>query len=167
MQCVSYVPSLSVTMGSYTLLDHFFVVDIPDTNIILGVQWLITLGKVTTDWKALKMEWVDLKSGKPQIIQGMHTYPAPNVSTQTTKMDLRSGSKDLIVPSLMFMRMLQGTFLPHGKPLGMPLDSDHVGKASQSVGSMEEKATTLWEEERGRINLPTNNFGGEDCNVPT
>ena len=68
MQCMQYVPSLSVTMGSYTLVDHFFVVDILDTNIILGVQWLITLGKVTTDWKALQMEWVDLKSGKPQII---------------------------------------------------------------------------------------------------
>ena len=38
MQCMQYVPSLSVTMGSYTLVDFFFVVDIPDTNIILGVQ---------------------------------------------------------------------------------------------------------------------------------
>ena len=56
MQCMKYVPSLSFTMGSYTLVDHFFVVDIPDTNIILGVQWLITLGNVTTEWKALKME---------------------------------------------------------------------------------------------------------------
>ena len=49
MQCMHYVPSLSVTMGTYTSVDYFFVVDIPDTNIIFGVQWLITLGKVTTD----------------------------------------------------------------------------------------------------------------------
>ena len=49
MQCMHYVPSLSVTMGTYTLIDHFFMVDIPNTNVILGVQWLITLGKVTTD----------------------------------------------------------------------------------------------------------------------
>ena len=112
------------------------------------------------------MEWVDLKSGKPQTIQGMHTYPTPNVSTQTTDMDLRSGSKDLTVPSLMFMRMLWGTFLPHGNPFGIPLD--HVGEASQSVspsidqarsGVMEEKATALWEEGKGRISLPTNKFG--------
>jgi len=68
MQFMHYVPSLSVTMGSYTLVDHFFVVDIPVTNIILGVQWLITLGKVTTDWKALQMELVDWKSGKHQMI---------------------------------------------------------------------------------------------------
>lgn len=41
MQCMQYVPSLSVTMGTYTLRDHFFVVEIPNTNLILGVQWLI------------------------------------------------------------------------------------------------------------------------------
>ena len=54
MKCMHYVPSFSVTMGTYTLTDHFF--DIPDTNVILGVQWLITLGKVTTDWETLQME---------------------------------------------------------------------------------------------------------------
>ena len=37
MQCMNYVPYLSVTMGAYTLIDHFFMVDIPDTNVILGV----------------------------------------------------------------------------------------------------------------------------------
>eukprot|EP00253_Pinus_taeda_P036497 PITA_36497 len=45
MTCARYVPELSVTMGTYTLTNHFFVVDVPDTNMILGVQWLITLGK--------------------------------------------------------------------------------------------------------------------------
>ena len=133
MQCMQYVPSLSVTMGSYTLVDHFFVVDILDTNIILGVQWLITLGKVTTDWKPLQMEWVDLKSGKPQMIQGMHTYPSPNISTETTDMDFHCGTMDLTVPSLMFMRMLQGKFLSYGKPPGMPSDSDLMGEASKSA----------------------------------
>ena len=81
MQYMHYVPSLLVTMGTYTLVYHFFVVDISDTNVILGVQWLITLGKVTTDWEALQMEWVDKKSGEPQMIKGMHTYPSQNTST--------------------------------------------------------------------------------------
>ena len=49
MQCARYVPELAVTMGTYTVTDHFFVVNIPDTNVVLGVQLLITLGKVTTD----------------------------------------------------------------------------------------------------------------------
>ena len=138
-----------VTMGCYTLVDHFFVVDIPDTNIILGVQWLITLGKVNTDLKALQMKWVDMKTSKPQMIQGMHTYPSPTTSTQTKKMDLHSGSKDLNVPSLMFMIFLQGTLLSIGKPPGRPPDSVLAGKTSQSaapnldlggIRAMEEKA---------------------------
>lgn len=69
MVCARYVPELLVTMGTYTLTDHFFVINIPDTNIILGAQWLITLGKVTTDWKALEMEWDDEKIGRHEKIR--------------------------------------------------------------------------------------------------
>lgn len=49
MQCMRYVQTLAVTMETYTMTNHFFVVDISDTNVVMGVQWLITLGKVTTD----------------------------------------------------------------------------------------------------------------------
>ena len=111
-----YVASLLVTMGTYTLTDHFFVVDIHDTNVILGVQWLITLGKVTTDWETLQMEWVDRKSGKVQIIKGMHTYPSHTISTQKKNMDLRSGSKDLTVHSVMQMTLTHDTLLFRGIP---------------------------------------------------
>ena len=106
----------------YTLVDHFFVVDIPDTNVILGVQWLITLGKVTTDWEALKMEWVDKKGGETQIIKDMHIYSSHTTSTQRKKMDLRRGSKDPTVPSIMLMRLLYGTLLSSGKSLGRTPD---------------------------------------------
>ena len=37
MQRVKHFPALSVTLGTYALTDHFFVVNIPDTNVILGV----------------------------------------------------------------------------------------------------------------------------------
>ena len=80
MQCARYVLALVVTMGTYTLIDHFFMVDILDTNVILGVQWLITLGKVTTDWETLEMEWTDKKTERHENIWGMHTYPPQTVS---------------------------------------------------------------------------------------
>ena len=38
LQCAKYVPALTITMGTYTLIDHLFVVDILDTNVILGVH---------------------------------------------------------------------------------------------------------------------------------
>ena len=87
MQCVRYVSALAVTMGTYTLTDHFFVVDIPDTNVILGVQWLITLGKVTTDWENLEMECTDKKTGTHEMIRDMHTYPPQTVSAHRMEAD--------------------------------------------------------------------------------
>ena len=73
------------------MTDHFFVVDIPDTNVILGVQWLITLGKVTTDWKALEMEWDDPKTGRHEKIRGQNTYPPQTVSAHSMDATFRRG----------------------------------------------------------------------------
>ena len=75
-------------MGTYTLTYHFFVVDIPDINVILGVQWLITLRKVTTYWEILEMEWTEKGSGKHQKIKGIHTYPPQIVSAHRMEADL-------------------------------------------------------------------------------
>lgn len=57
MQCIRYVSALTMTMGNYSMTYHFFVVDVPDTNVVLGVQWLYSLVWVTTDWKQLVMEF--------------------------------------------------------------------------------------------------------------
>ena len=47
-------------------------------------------------------------------------------------MDLCSGSKDLIVPSIMHMRLVHGTLLFCGKPLMRPPDLDLVRHASHN-----------------------------------
>ena len=65
------------------------------------------------------------------MIKLMHKYLSHKTSTQKTEMDLCSGSKDLIVPSIMLMRLLHGTLLFSGKPLGRPPDSYFVGGISQ------------------------------------
>ena len=38
MQCKTWVPKLQVTVGNYTFVDSFYVVDVVDTNVVLGVQ---------------------------------------------------------------------------------------------------------------------------------
>ena len=97
MVCARYVPELSVTMGTYTLTDHFFMVDILDTNMIFGVQWLITLEKVTTDWKTLEMEWDDEKTGRHEKIWGQHTYPPQTVSAHQMEAVFRKGDVEWVV----------------------------------------------------------------------
>ena len=37
MECTRWIPKLHITLGNYNLSDDFFVVDVPDINIVLGV----------------------------------------------------------------------------------------------------------------------------------
>ena len=67
------------------------MVDIPDTNVILGVQWFITLRKVTTDWETLEMEWTDKKTGRHEKIRGMHTYTPQTVLAHRMEANFRKG----------------------------------------------------------------------------
>jgi len=40
MPCDKYIPGMKLTLGRHDLAHDFYVMDLPDTNIILGVQWL-------------------------------------------------------------------------------------------------------------------------------
>jgi hypothetical protein len=79
MACDRYIPQMSLTLGRYTLTQDFYVVDIPDTNIILGVQWLSTLGPITTNYKTMEMSF-NTEEGKRITLKGM-TGEAPRVVT--------------------------------------------------------------------------------------
>ena len=37
MSCLDMVPDLEVKLGNYTLIDTFYVVDLSDTDAVLGV----------------------------------------------------------------------------------------------------------------------------------
>jgi hypothetical protein len=51
VECLDRVPNLDMQLGNYTVRDTFYVVDILDINVVLGVQWMITLGKITTNYQ--------------------------------------------------------------------------------------------------------------------
>jgi hypothetical protein len=44
--------------------------DLPDTNIILGVQWLNTLGPITTNYKTMEISFVE-EGGQKVVLRGM------------------------------------------------------------------------------------------------
>jgi hypothetical protein len=46
MPCDRYIPGMKLTLGRHELIQDVYVMDLLDTNIILGVQWLSTLGPV-------------------------------------------------------------------------------------------------------------------------
>ena len=74
MECTRWIPMLTITLGNYTLTDSFYVVNVPDTNIVLGVQWLYSNRKYTTSYQTMEMEFQD-SDGKRIVLRGMHTCP--------------------------------------------------------------------------------------------
>ena len=46
MACTQMVPWLTVTVGNYSMTNDFYVVELAETNVVLGVQWLNTPGTI-------------------------------------------------------------------------------------------------------------------------
>jgi hypothetical protein len=59
VECLDRVPNLEMKLGNYTVRDIFYVIDLSDTDVVLGVQWMITLGKITTNYQTLEMGFKD------------------------------------------------------------------------------------------------------------
>ena len=88
MECTRWIPKLNITLGNYSLTDDFFVVDVSDTNVVLGVQWLYSIGKYSTDYRTMEMEFQG-PDGRRVVLRGMNTYPAKVVSSQRMEVVLR------------------------------------------------------------------------------
>jgi hypothetical protein len=83
VECLDKVPDLEIKLGNYTVRDTFYVVDLSDTNVVLGVQWLITLGKIATNYQTLEMGFKDCE-GKRIVSRGMSTR-APRTTSAKKK----------------------------------------------------------------------------------
>jgi hypothetical protein len=59
-----------VALGNYTVIDDFYVVEIVDTNIILCVQWLVSLRKQLVNYQAIELEFREL-DGRKVVLRGM------------------------------------------------------------------------------------------------
>ena len=101
MECTRYVPRLTLQMGNYSLIDHFFVVDILNTNVVLGVQWFYMLGKVTTDWKQLEMEFKG-PDGRSVLLGGINSYSPQTVLAHRMQADQRHGDIEWAVELRIF-----------------------------------------------------------------
>jgi hypothetical protein len=77
VECLDRVPDL----GNYTVKDTFYVVDLFDTDVVLGVQWMITLGKITTNYQTLEMGFKD-NDKKRVVLRGMLIGAPKTVSTK-------------------------------------------------------------------------------------
>jgi hypothetical protein len=61
---------MKITLGKHDLAQYFFVMDLPDTNNILGAQWLSTLGPITTNYKNMEMSFTE-ETWNKVVLRGM------------------------------------------------------------------------------------------------
>jgi hypothetical protein len=57
MACTQRIEGLDVTLGNYMLTDDFYVIDLADTHVVLGVQWLYSFGDICMNCQDMRMEF--------------------------------------------------------------------------------------------------------------
>jgi hypothetical protein len=77
MKCRVHCENVKLQMGDYTLKTHMFFISMGVFDIILGVEWLCTLGPIKMDYQDLCMRFTQdthsytlcsLQAGSPEII---------------------------------------------------------------------------------------------------
>jgi hypothetical protein len=75
--CTSMCPKVSLFMGSHEFLVDLYILPLSGAKLVLGVQWLKTLGPIVTDYEQLTMSFS--KNGSTITLDGA-TKPGPQES---------------------------------------------------------------------------------------
>jgi hypothetical protein len=97
--CQYRIPKLTVTIGNYSMTDDFFVMDLADTNAVLGVQWLSTLGTITSNYKTMEMGFT-APNGSRVVLKGMANGAPTVVSSHKMEALFRHGDIEYAVECL-------------------------------------------------------------------
>ena len=79
--------------------DYFYVVNVVDTNMVLGVQWLYSIGEHSMNYQIPQISFKDAK-GKLVVLKGMNTYPGQVISTKSMRYVMRHGYIEWVVECL-------------------------------------------------------------------
>ena len=90
MQWNTWVPKLQVTIGNYNFVDSFYVADVADTNVVLVVQWLFSIGEHSVNYQIPEMKFQD-STGVLRVVRRQHTYPKQVVNCNSMRYILRHG----------------------------------------------------------------------------
>ncbi|KAJ4792481.1 polyprotein [Rhynchospora pubera] len=79
LQCNQLCKEVSLSIQSYSFTTDLFVLDLEGSDVVLGVQWLETLGPILTDWSKLYMDFT--YKGQPIHLQGESKPVAEPISS--------------------------------------------------------------------------------------
>jgi Reverse transcriptase (RNA-dependent DNA polymerase)/Retroviral aspartyl protease len=81
LQCTAYCQAVSLYIQSHLFTTYLFILDLEGSDVVLGVQWLETLGPILTDWSQLTMEFT--YNGNNIHLQGDSSLLAQAISPAT------------------------------------------------------------------------------------
>ena len=90
MDCTKWIPKLQVTIGNHTITANFYVLNVVDTNVVFGFQWLYSLWEDIVNYQVPEMSFKNLE-GNPFLLRGIHTYPNQVVFSHNIRSILRHG----------------------------------------------------------------------------
>lgn len=67
--CTRMIPQLSLQLGSCEVKDDFYVVSIGDTDVVLDIQWLRSLGEITPNFQTMELKFKS--KGKNAVLRGI------------------------------------------------------------------------------------------------
>lgn len=83
LRCNTFCSNLPVTLGKTQFLIDFYVLPISRADVILGIQWLKTLGPIVTDCANLSMQFQSL--GSVITLQGIRQNSVSEISSKQLK----------------------------------------------------------------------------------
>jgi hypothetical protein len=79
MKCGRDCENVHIQIGKYYLKYHMFSIDMGGCDIVLGVEWLRTLGPILVDFKKLTMQFH--QEGQKYQFQGFKTSSPEIISS--------------------------------------------------------------------------------------
>jgi hypothetical protein len=55
--CTQKILQLCLTLDNYRVTHDFYVVELQDTNVMLGVQWLVSIGRHMVNYEDMELEF--------------------------------------------------------------------------------------------------------------
>jgi hypothetical protein len=94
MKCGGRCENVCLQIGDYHLKSHMFSIDMGGCDIVLGANWLRTLGPILMDFKALTMQFD--QEGHQYKFQGITTGSPEVISSHCMENMLKKGHSNVI-----------------------------------------------------------------------
>jgi hypothetical protein len=103
MKCGGHCENVCLQIGQYNLKSHMFSIDMGGCDIVLGVEWLHTLGPILMDFKELTMQFQ--QEGQQYKFQGITTGSPEIISSHRMENLLKKGHSGLFPNSIPFKQL--------------------------------------------------------------